>query len=517
MNDAWASAFERVPGLLASHLELCLAALTLAILISLPLAIWAARRPSVAAVVLTSASIIQTIPTLALLALFYPLLLALRSVLGDWITPLGFLPSLLSLTLYALLPIIRNAVTGLTGVDPAMTEAADGVGMTARQKLLWVEAPLAAPTIMAGIRTAAVWTIGIATLATTVGQSSLGDLIFAGLQTQNWSLVLAGCLASTGLALAADQLLGLIQRGIAQRKRWKIWLALALMGVGLAAALAPRLIPTGGSDREEITIGAKAFTEQYIIARLIGDQLEAAGYAVRYKEGLGSAVVFQSLLNDSVDVYVDYAGTIWTNEMKRDKPIARDAMREAIAQWVAKEHGARLVGTLGFENAYAIAVRRKDADAGLRTIADLARQSPQLRFGADLDFLERPEWQQLQAAYPIRFADKRSFDPTFMYAALSSGQVDAISAFSSDGRIAAQDFVTLQDPKGVLPNYDAILLVAPGRARDSRFIAALQPLLGSINVDVMRRANYRVDREDDKQTPDAAADWLRQQIQPNGD
>ena len=517
MNDRWSSAFERVPTLLAAHLELCIAALALAILISLPLAILAARKPAVAGVVLTGASLVQTIPTLALLALFYPLLLALRSLLGDWITPLGFLPSLLSLTLYALLPIIRNAVTGLTGVDPAMTEAADGVGMTRRQKLLWVQAPLAAPTIMAGIRTAAVWTIGIATLATTVGQTSLGDLIFAGLQTQNWSLVLAGCIASAGLALAADQLLGLIQRGIAQRQRWKIWAALTIIAIGLATALAPRLIPSGGDGREQVTVGAKAFTEQYIIARLIGDRLEAAGYDVAYKEGLGSAVVFRSLLNDSVDVYVDYAGTIWTNEMNREKPIARDAMRAAIAQWMAQEHDARLIGTLGFENAYAIAVRRGDADAGLRTIDDLARQSSRLRFGADLDFLERPEWQQLQAAYPIDFASKRSFDPTFMYAALSSGQVDAISAFSSDGRIAAQDFVTLEDPKGVLPNYDAIMLVAPGRAKDARFLAALKPLTGKIDVDLMRQANYLVDREEDKQTPEAAARWLARQMKDQGD
>ena len=110
-----------------------------------------------------------------------------------------------------------------------------------------------------------------------MGQTSLGDLIFAGLQTQNWSLVLAGCIASAGLALAADQLLGLIQRGIAQRRRWKIWAAVAIIAIGLATALAPRLIPSGSDGREQVTVGAKAFTEQYIIARLIGDRLEAAG------------------------------------------------------------------------------------------------------------------------------------------------------------------------------------------------------------------------------------------------
>ncbi|MAC11093.1 MAG: ABC transporter permease [Sphingorhabdus sp.] len=507
MSGRWADAFARVPTLLAAHVELCLAALVLAILVSVPLSIWASRSERVAGVVLTIASIVQTIPTLALLALFYPLLLALRSVAGDWLTPLGFLPALMALTLYALLPIIRNSVTGIKGVAPAMTEAADGVGMTPWQKLRWVEAPLAAPTIMAGIRTAAVWTIGIATLATTVGQTSLGDLIFAGLQTQNFTLVLAGCIASAGLALVTDQLLGLIQRGIAQRSRWKIWLALGLIVAGLLAALAPRLIPSG-DDRPIVTVGAKAFTEQYILARVVGIQLERAGYRVEYKEGLGSGVVFKALTTGSVDAYVDYAGTIWANEMNREKPIPRDAMREAIAKWVAETYGIKLVGALGFENAYAIAVRQKEADGGLRTLDDLARRSPGLNFGADLDFLERPEWAQLKAAYPIRFASLRSYDPTFMYAALASGQVDAISAFTSDGRIAKENFVTLEDPKGVLPNYDAILMVAPEYADDARFIAALQPLIGAINVDLMRRANYMVDRDEDKATPEEAARWL---------
>ncbi len=515
MNQLWTDAFARVPPLLAAHVELCLAALVLAMVISLPLSAWAARSQHVSGVVLTGASIIQTIPALALLALFYPLLLALRSVVGDWLTPLGFVPALMALTLYALLPIIRNAVTGLTGVDPAMVEAADGVGMTARQKLLLVEAPLAAPTIMAGIRTAAVWTIGIATLATTIGQSSLGDLIFSGLQTQNWALVLAGCFASAGLALIVDQLLGLVQRGLAERKKWKLWTALALLAAGLLLALGPRLVASvgGGPDREIVTVGAKGFSEQYIVARMIGTRLEKAGYEVRYREGLGSAVVFQALSNGDIDVYVDYAGTIWTNEMNRDKPIPRDDMRKAIGDWAMKTHKVKLVGALGFENAYAFAVRREDAQQrGLETLDDLARLSPQLALGADLEFLDRPEWAQVKAAYPMRFKSERAYDPTFMYRALQSKQVDAISAFSSDGRIAAFDFVTLSDPKGAIPNYDAIMMVSPKHAGDQRFLAAIQPLVGAIPVDAMREANYMVDRDEDKSSPGTAADWLLRKI-----
>ena len=504
-----APAFARVPDLLAQHLQLSFAALALALLIALPLAVWAARNARVAGVALGFASLVQTIPALALLALFYPLLLALASVFGDLITPLGFLPSLLALTLYALLPILRNAVTGLNGVDAAIIEAADGVGMTAAQKLRLVEAPLAAPTIMAGIRTAAVWTIGAATLSTTVGQPSLGDLIFAGLQTQNWSLVLAGCLASAALAIIVDALLGTIERAIARRRKWRGWIAAGLLAAGLAYALVPASEPDGNT----VTIGAKNFSEQFILARLIGERLEKAGYHVRYREGLGSAVIFEALASGNIDIYVDYAGTIWTNEMDRSDRLPRPQMIAAIGGWTQNQHGVRLIGPLGFENTYAFAVRQQDAQRyGLKTLDDLARISPRFTFGTDLEFLERPEWKMVQAAYPLDFRSQRSFDPTFMYRALQSGQVDVISAFSSDGRIAADRLVVLQDPKGAVPSYDAILMVSPARADDARFIAAVRPLVNAISVGNMRAANYRVDRSDNGETPDQAAQWLQGKI-----
>ena len=235
MNGAWGQSFARVPELLAAHVQLSFSALLRAMVMCRPLASWAARSARVAGITLTAASLVQTIPGLALLALFYPLLLGLSALLGGGISALGFLPALLALTLYALLPILRNAVTGLTGVDPAAQEAADGLGMTNIQKLRLVEAPLAAPTIMAGIRTAAVWTIGAATLSTTVGQPSLGDMIFAGLQTQNWSLVLTGCLVSAALAISVDILLGLIERAIRDRRKLLAW------GAGASLLLCPGL------------------------------------------------------------------------------------------------------------------------------------------------------------------------------------------------------------------------------------------------------------------------------------
>ena len=505
MSSPFFDALARVPDLLAAHVLLAASALVLGLVISLPLAIWSARRPLVARAALGFASLVQTIPSLALLALFYPLLLSLSAMVGGGIPALGFLPSLLALTLYALLPILRNGVTGLTGIDPAVIEAADGVGMTGWQKLIMVEAPLVSPVLMAGIRTAAVWTIGAATLSTTVGQPSLGDMIFAGLQTQNWALVLAGCLTAALLALAVDALLGVVEHGIAHRKRVRAFVALGILAAGILAALAP-LMP---SSQKTVVVGAKGFSEQYILARLIGHRLERAGYRVTYREGLGSAVVFGALASGDIDVYVDYSGTIWTNEMKRQDVPPRAAIEAGIGSWAARTHNIRLLGSLGFENAYAFAMRGDQAKRlGLRTLNDLVAQAPALNFGSDLEFLERPEWAAVKRAYPLKFKSAQAYNPTFMYRAVDSGRADVISAFSSDGRIAAQRLTVLADPKGAIPGYDAILMVDAEHAGDDGFINAIKPVVGHIPVELMREANYMVDRDTDKASPEEAAKWL---------
>ncbi len=504
--NAFAEALARVPPLLASHVLLSTCALVLGIAVSLPLGVAAARRPGVARAVLGFASLVQTVPALALLALFYPLLLAI----GHGVPALGFLPSLLALTLYALLPILRNAVAGLRGIDPAVLEAADAVGMTPGQKLRLVEAPLALPVVVAGIRTAAVWTIGAATLSTTVGQPSLGDLIFAGLQTQAWALVLAGCVAAAGLALAVDALIGLIEQGVATRRRG-LWIGAAgVLAAGLIVATAPLW---AHARQSTVVVGAKNFSEQFILARLIGSQLGRAGYRVEYRDGLGSAVAFGAVASGAVDVYVDYAGTLWTGPMGRPDVPPRPEMVRAIGHWTQATRGVRMPGALGFENAYAFAMRGADARVkGIASLEDLARAAPGLRLGSDLEFLDRAEWRAVRDRYGLSFAATTPYSPTFMYRALASGRADVISAFSSDGRIAADGLTVLTDPRGAIPGYDAIVLTAPSRAGDTRFAAALRPLIGRIPVEAMRAANYQVDRDTDKRTPEQAAAWLAKRV-----
>ncbi|MBP6877631.1 MAG: ABC transporter permease subunit [Phenylobacterium sp.] len=507
MNERIAQAFALLPDYLAWHVVLSASALVLGVLISLPLAVAASRSPRLRWPVLAFAGLIQTIPSLALLALFYPVLLgvsaASQAVFGKGFSALGFLPSLLALTLYSMLPILRTATTGILGVDPAVREAADGVGMTPRQRLFQVELPLAMPVIMAGVRTAAVWTIGAATLSTPVGQTSLGNYIFAGLQTENWVFVLFGCAASAALAMTVDQLLGLIETGAARRRRGLVVAGAALLALGALAAMSP--LAAFGKPASYV-VGAKNFSEQYILAELMAERLEATGARVSRKEDLGSAVAYRALAAGEIDAYVDYTGTLWTNVLKRQDNPGREAVLAELTAELQRRDGVVVLGSLGFENAYAFAMRADRAGAlGIASLADLARQAPRLALGSDIEFLSRPEWKAVDAAYDFNFRTERSFQPTFMYRALSGGEADVISAFSSDGRIAADKLVVLSDPKGALPPYDAVILVSPKRADDARLLEALRPLVGSISVEAMRAANYSVDRDRGKLSPAQAA------------
>jgi osmoprotectant transport system permease protein len=516
---------ERLPTLFGEHIVISAVALGIGLAISLPLALVLVRVERLRWPVLAAAGVVQAVPSLALLALMVPLLGAF-----------GFWPALLALVLYSVLPILQNTVTGILEVDPAVREAAVGVGMTPRQVLLQVELPLALPVIVAGIRTATVWVVGVATLSTPVGQPSLGNYIFAGLQTRNWTAVLVGCGAAAGLAVALDMLLSGLQSGIVRRSRVRRWSALAgLAFVFGGGALAPRLFvgpavaaptpsvatddshgsaaPAGPDAGIPWRVGSKTFTEQYILAALLRERLQAAGLAVERRDSLGSAVAFDALRNGDIDVYVDYTGTIWANYMRRRQPEAGWRVEAQTAAWLAREHGIRQLGALGFENTYALAMRRDRARAlNVRSVADLAAAAPRLKLGSDYEFFQRPEWKRLRNTYGLTFAQRISFDSTFMYGAVRERHVDVITAFSSDGRIAAFDLVVLSDPRQAFPPYDAVLLLSPRAAADARVVRALQPLVGRLPVERMRQANLMVDRDEDKLTPVEAARWLWEEI-----
>lgn len=512
-DPRWSDALTRLPDYLGSHVRVSLTALALGLVISFPLALIVRKRPLPRDITLGVASIVQTVPGLALLALFYPLLLALAGLSLQWFghgfSAFGFLPSVLALALYSMLPVLRNTITGLQGIDPAIMEAAEGVGMTQRQSLTMVELPLALPVIMAGIRTAAVWVIGTATLSTPIGQTSLGNYIFAGLQTQNWVFVLFGCAAAALLALAVDQLLALIEGGVKLNSRTRI-----IAGcLGLVALIAATLVPAMARGKTSYVVGAKTFTEQYILSSLIAQRLQAAGLSATPREGLGSNVIFEALASGDIDVYVDYSGTLWANQLTRIDIKPRKELLSDLATTLKDKYGISLLGELGFENAYALVMPRKRAEElGIRTIADLAPRASSLSIAGDYEFFSRPEWAALRRSYNLAFRQQRQMQPDFMYAAVASGEVDVIAGYTSDGLIAKYDLVVLNDPKAAIPPYDAVVLIAPKRAGDTKLRDALQPLLGKIDIATMREANLRASNGNGTSSPDAVARWLWEKI-----
>jgi len=513
-----------VPPLLASHLALVLVALAISVALGLPLAVALARRPRLAGPVLTIAGAIQTVPGLALLALMVPVLAATHG-LGLGMSSFGFAPAAIALTLYALLPILRNAITGLGGVDAATVEAARGMGMAPGQVLRLVELPLAAPVIAAGIRTASVWTVGAATLATPIGQPCLGNYIFAGLQTRNWAMLLVGVVAAAALALILDAILAATEHAVSRRPRGNVAGpgAAFVVLVGVIFGVLPRLagpeaelavaesVTAAGQARvTEVRIGAKNFTEQYILAEVLRARLARSGVAVEIVESLGSNVVFDALRHGDLDAYVDYSGTLWTTQLARERGAPSWQILAEVEGYLAREH-VRSLGPLGFQNAYALAVRRETATRlGLHTLGDLARHAGTLALGADYEFLSRREWAAVRTAYGLGFRRTANFDPALLYEAIARGEVDVISAFSSDGRIAAYDLVVLDDPAIALPSYDAMILLGPRVADDPRVVCALAPLHGALSVDLVRRANLQVDH--DHASPRAVAAWLLGQI-----
>ena len=510
LDTRFAEAWSRLPDYLGSHVLVSLTALAIGLGISLPVAIASRHRPILRAALMAIASVVQTIPGLALLALFYPILLALAAmserVFGKSFSALGFLPSVLALALYSMLPVLRNTVTGLNGVDKRLSEAARVVGVPPWRLLRDIELPLALPVIMAGIRTSAVWVIGTATLATPIGQTSLGNYIFTGLQTQNWVFVVFGCVAAALLALAVDQLLALLQTGVARRSS-----AYTVAGtLGLFALTLAAVVPGLMRPHFEYLIGAKTFTEQYVLAALIERRLGEAGLTAARRPGLGSNVLFDALAKNEIDVAVDYSGTIWTNRMHRADTPSRPEILAQLKDWLSTTTGIRLLGPLGFENAYALAMSRAKAKAlGIHTIADLAVHASNLTIAGDYEFFARPEWEALLKAYGLQFKAQRQMQPEFMYKAVAGGEVDVISAYTSDGQVLANDLVVLEDIRHAIPPYDAILLLSPSRAHDDRLVEVLNRLIGAIPVELMREANARAAEGN---TPDDVAKWLEERL-----
>ncbi len=529
MSPRLATLLSQLPDLLGGHLTLAVPAIALGVLASVPLGIACVKQPRIRGTVMTAVSLVQTVPSIALLALMV-------AVLGGTI---GFRPAFIALLVYSALPIVRNTIVGLEGVDPAMREAARAVGMRPLQSLLRVELPLAFPVILAGIRTATVWVVGIATLSTPVGAPSLGNYIFSGLQLRDWNRVLFGCVITMLLSLVLDQLLAAVERGVQHRQPKLAWAATAMLGIVLAGGLAPSLLQRSAaglaagaaasgtnSERDEtiasatplvgtqLTIGAKGFSEQLILADLLDRRLSAAGGEVEVLGSMGSTILFDALASGTVDACVDYTGTLWSTVLGRNDFPPRDQLRIEMAASLLADHGITTLGPLGFENTYALLVRGDVAEAhGLSSVHDLVPLASELRIGGDPEFFARPEWERVRSRYGLEGCREVGMESTFLYAAVAEGQVDVAVGFSTDGRIDAFNLEVLADPLAAFPPYDAVILLSSHAAAIPAVSEALRPLIGGVPVEVMRMANRTVDQ--DGKTPAAAAGLIAGR--PGGD
>jgi osmoprotectant transport system permease protein len=298
------------------------------------------------------------------------------------------------------------------------------------------------------------------------------------------------------------------------RKRPSLVAALAALSLLYAHAAVTFMAAASGEGSPRIVVGAKTFTEQYILSRVLTTTIErATGRPVGIVSSLGSTVAFDALRAGDIDAYVDYSGTIWATIMRREAAgVDRQTVLDEVSRFLKEEHDITLVGALGFENAYAIVMRRtRAADLRVRTITDLAPHASRLAVGGDYEFFQRPEWRAIQESYGLRVREQRSMDPSLMYEAVANDQVDLISAFSTDGRITALDLVVLEDERHAIPPYDAVILASSKLTREHPdAVTALRGLSGSIDAERMRRMNLAVD-QDGKSPEDVAKEFLESQ------
>src|SRR5882724_10227134 len=483
---------------IAQHAWLVFLSTAIAIVIALPLGILITRRKSLRGPVLGIANVMQTIPSLALFGFLIPL---------PFIGGIGPRTAIVALVFYALLPIIRNTVTGILGVDRAVREAAVAMGMTDRQVLFQVELPLAMSVILTGVRVAVVITIGVAIIAAEVGAGGLGEYIFRGLRMNDNRLLLAGAVPSALMALVADFGFGLIEKyfdpGTPRTSRrplralaWAV-LLIGVVAISYATWRGIRNRSSSSPGHGHVTVGSKDFTESVLLAEIVAQMLEARNIEVDRRFDLGGNLTHSALLSKQIDLYPEYTGTSFAQILHHAPITDPKAVFDQVRGEYAEQFNVEVSPPLGFDNTFAILVRGDDARRlNLKTVSDASRFAPQWRAGFGHDFVSRADgYPGFSRTYNLQFAEPpREMALDLTYTALASGKVDLIAGNSTDGRIAALDLVQLEDDRHYFPPYEAVFLTRQDAlTRVPALAEALRKLAGAMSTDEMRKLNYEVD------------------------
>ena len=507
LQQNWAELFT----LTREHIFLVFISTGFAILLGVPLGILLTRIKSLQTPILGFANIMQTVPSLALFGLLIPI---------PFIGGIGARTAIIALALYALLPVIRNTVTGILGIDPKVSEAAVAMGMTNWQRLKMVELPLAMPVMLTGIRVAVVISVGVATVAAAVGAGGLGTYIFRGLRQNDNNLLLAGALFSAVLALLCDFALGQFEKSYAIGERSKtrskligfgiIGSLLFISGLGAISNFRSEISnSTNGRAGESRTVivGSKDFTESIILAEILSQMLEKQGVSVTRQFELGGNIAHESLLSKQIDVYPEYTGTAFTAILKKAPITDPQAVYDQTKAEYADKFALDISPPLGFSNDFAILVRGDAARKNnLKTISGAVPLAKNWQAGFGQDFMSRADgYAGFSKAYGFKFDKQpREMDLSLTYRALASGELDIIAGNSTDGLISALDLFQLDDDRRYFPPYQAVF-VARNEVSET-LSETLNALKNAISTDEMRRLNYEVDGN--KRTPrEVAAEW----------
>ena len=502
MNALLETFIERKDELLSAtltHIGISLTALLIAIVITVPLAIWLVNHRKVGEVVLQITSVLQTIPSLALLGLLIPFV------------GIGSTPALIALVIYALLPIFQNTYVGLSEIDPALEEAATAFGMSSLRRLFKVDLPIAMPIIISGIRSALVLIIGTATLAALVGGGGLGNFILLGIDRNNLALTLIGAIASALLAVIFSGLIRMLQY---MKPKWSlgIILTLCLMIVG-------GTIYEQYQNREEtVRIAGKLGSEPDILINMYKELIEEAdpNMTVELKSNFGkTSFVFNALKSDEVDIYPEFTGTVLDSlvsvpESLDASQLSPEETYQEADKRLKEQFDMTLLKPMAYQNTYALAVRDDYAkDHQLTTISDLKAISQQVQAGFTLEFIDRDDgYKGIQSLYDLQFGDVASMEPSLRYEAIGNGDIDITDAYSTDSQLEEYHLKLLEDDQQLFASYQGAPLMRQEFYDDHpKIVEALNQLAGQITEEEMAKMNYAVNVEE-KDAQEVAHDYL---------
>jgi osmoprotectant transport system permease protein len=482
---------------LLQHIEISLIALFFSLIIAIPLGIYLTRKQKIAEYIIGITGVLQTIPSLALLGLLIPLF------------GIGTVPAVIALIAYALLPLLRNTYTGIKEVEPSLLEAASAMGMNRRKRLLKVELPLAMPVIMAGIRTATIFIIGTATIASLIGAGGLGDIILLGISRNDYSLIILGAVPSALLAIIFDLLLRRLEK-ISFKKIMFTSGAFALIIVLIVGSMiGPTLLQ---NEQKQIVISGKFGPEPEILDNMYKLLIEEnTDLKVKLRTGLGDTTfVFNALKSKDVDIYPEFSGTAIVNFLK-ENPVSTNS-KEVFAQakeGMAKKYNMALLSPMQFNDTYAIAVPEDFAKKyNLKSISDLVNVEQYVTAGFDPEFADIQDgYPGLAKKYGLNFKIV-TMDPSVRYHAIQTGKVNLMNAYSTDGELQKYHLVVLEDDKHFFPPYQGSPLLRQETIdKYPEIVPALNKLAGKVTDRQMQKMNYEVGVKG-KKAKDVARDFL---------